>query len=34
MYITLLKRDGSFCQLGLREDGEFKVNAVAIGSLR
>lgn len=33
-YITLLKRDGSFCQLGLPDDGQFKVNAAAIASQR
>lgn len=33
-YIMLLKRDGSFCQLGLPDDGLFKVNAGAIASQR
>ncbi|PNP39585.1 hypothetical protein TGAMA5MH_08604 [Trichoderma gamsii] len=33
-YITLLKRDGSFCQLGLPDDGQFNVDAAAIASQR
>lgn len=33
-YINLLKRDGTFCQLGLPDDGLFKVSAGPIASQR
>ncbi|EHK50464.1 uncharacterized protein TrAtP1_007571 [Trichoderma atroviride] len=33
-YINLLKRDGTFCQLGLPDDGMFKVGAGPIASQR